>query len=77
MMTMQDRNREDDQAFMALVSSQVQRVTMELSKLDRLLQAGMIDRAVLAEFRVAVDKIRQTGWNVQHSMQAAGETAGQ
>jgi hypothetical protein len=37
----------------------------------------MVERSVLAEFRVAVDKIRQTSWNVQHSTQAAGETAGQ
>jgi hypothetical protein len=73
-MTMQERSREDDQAFMALVSSQVQRVTTELAKLDRLLQAGMVERSVLAEFRAAVDKIRQTSWNVQHSMETAGET---
>jgi hypothetical protein len=76
-MTMQERTGEDDQAFMALIDSQVQRVTTELAKLERLLQAGMVERSVLAEFRVAVDKIRQTSWNVQHSMQAAGETAGQ
>jgi hypothetical protein len=76
-MTMQNRSREDDQAFLALVNSQVQRVTMELGKLERLLQAGMVDRSVLAEFRIAVDKVRQTSWNVQHSMETAGETAGQ
>jgi len=68
-MTMSDRTREDDQAFMALVTSQVQRVTNELTKLERLLQAGMVDRNVLEEFRQAVDQIRKTSWNVQHSME--------
>jgi len=54
---------------MALVTSQVQRVTNELTKLERLLQAGMVDRNVLEEFRQAVDQIRKTSWNVQHSME--------
>jgi len=70
-MTMSNRTREDDQAFVALVTNQVQRVTMELNKLERLLQAGMVDRAVLNEFRQAVDQIRKTTWNVEHSMSEA------
>jgi hypothetical protein len=72
-MTMSGRTQEDDQAFMALVNSQVQRVTIELGKLERLLQAGMVDRAVLIEFREAVDRIRKTSWNVEHSMEIAGQ----
>ena len=60
--------REDDKAYIALVSSQVQRVTQELNKLEQLLQAGMVDRTVLAEFSQAVDQIRQTSWNVQRTM---------
>ena len=61
---------EGDKAFMALVTNQVQRVTQELNKLERMLQAGMVDRAVLREFRKAVDLIRQTSWDVQNSLDA-------
>ena len=61
--------REDDKAYIALVSSQVQRVTQELHKLEQLLQAGMVERSVLADFRQAVDQIRQTSWNVQRTME--------
>ncbi len=64
-----EKIREEDKAYVALVTNQVQRVTQELNKLDQLLQAGMVDRNVLAEFRQAVDQIRQTSWNVQHSME--------
>jgi len=64
---------EDDRAFVALVSAQVQRVTQELTKLERLLQAGMVDRAVLQEFRRAVDLIRQTSWKVDKSMDLPGQ----
>jgi hypothetical protein len=59
----------DDKAFAALVSSQVQRVTQELAKLDKLLQAGMVEKAILVEFRQAVDQIRKTSWEVEHSME--------
>ena len=64
-----EKIREEDRAYIALITSQVQRVTQELNKLDQLLQAGMVDRNVLAEFRQAVDQIRQTSWNVQRSME--------
>ena len=57
----------DDRAFAALVSSQVQRATLELTKLEKLLQAGMVDKTILAEFRLAVDQIRKTTWDVQQS----------
>lgn len=67
-MVMTNQTREDDKAFVALVTSQVQRVTQELNKLEQLLQAGMVDRSVLLEFRQAVDQIRKTSWNVEHSM---------
>jgi hypothetical protein len=33
----------------------------------------MVDRAVLLEFREAVDQIRKTSWNVQQSMEAGGQ----
>lgn len=58
-----------DQAYIALISSQVQRVTHELTKLEKLLQAGMVDKAILAEFRQAVDQIRKTSWEVQQSLE--------
>ena len=70
-MTIADRTREDDKAFVALVNNQVQRVTSELNKLERLLQAGLVDRAVLVDFRKAVDQIRKTTWHVQHATEAA------
>ncbi len=59
---------QDDQAYLALVTNQVKRATQELQKLETLLQAGMVDRAVLAEFREAVDQIRKTSWCVQQSL---------
>ncbi|HVZ17332.1 MAG TPA: hypothetical protein VG897_09465 [Terriglobales bacterium] len=65
--------REDDKAYLALVSNQVRRVTQELNKLEQMLQAGMVDRAVLTEFRQAVDQIRKTSWNVEHTMQRPGK----
>jgi len=61
----------DDKAYVALLSSQVQRATQELTKLERLLQAGMVDKNILAEFRQAVDQIRKTSWDVQQSMEKA------
>jgi len=61
----------DDKAYVALLSSQVQRATQELTKLEKLLQAGMVDKNILAEFRQAVDQIRKTSWDVQQSMEKA------
>jgi hypothetical protein len=68
-MTTTNQIREDDKAYVALVSSQVRRVTQELNKLEQLLQAGMVDRTVLAEFRQAVDQIRKTSWSVERTLQ--------
>ncbi|HUN88762.1 MAG TPA: hypothetical protein VMU28_08230 [Terriglobales bacterium] len=62
----------DDKAYLELVSSQVQRVTQELNKLEKLLQAGMVERAILVEFRQAVDQIRKTSWEVERSMEKSG-----
>jgi hypothetical protein len=52
-------------AYNKQVSDQVQRITGELARLETLLSAGMVDRRVLHEFRMAVDRVRQTGWQVQ------------
>jgi len=68
-----NQTREDDKAFVALVTGQLQRVTQELNKLEQLLQAGMVDRSVLVEFRQAVDQIRKTSWNVERSMMPSGK----
>jgi len=68
-MTTANQIGDDDKAYVALVSSQVRRVTQELNKLEQLLQAGMVDRSVLAEFRAAVDQIRKTSWNVERTIQ--------
>jgi hypothetical protein len=57
--------REANQAFNKQVTNQVARITGELNRLEQLLSAGMVDRRVLSEFRYAVDRARQTGWQVQ------------
>ncbi len=57
--------KEANQAFSKQITNQVARITGELNRLEQLLTAGMVDRRVLAEFRYAVDRARQTGWQVQ------------
>jgi multidrug resistance efflux pump len=57
--------QEANQAFSKQVTNQVARITGELNRLEQLLSAGMVDRRVLSEFRYAVDRARQTGWQVQ------------
>ena len=57
--------KEANQAFGKQVTNQVARITGELNRLEHLLSAGMVDRRVLSEFRYAVDRARQTGWQVQ------------
>jgi hypothetical protein len=54
-----------DHAFSKQVSAQVTRITGELSRLERLLSAGMVDRRVVAEFRDAVDRLSRTSGHVQ------------
>lgn len=60
--------QQENQAFVALVNSQIQRVTLELRKLEAMLEAGLVAPSVLNEFRHAVDEIRKTGWNVHQAM---------
>jgi hypothetical protein len=48
-----------------MVSGQVARITSELNRLDQLLKAGRVDARVLSEFRYAVDRVRNSGWQVQ------------
>jgi hypothetical protein len=57
--------QEANQAFTKQVTNQVARITGELSRLEQLLSAGMVDRRVLSEFRYAVDSARKTGWQVE------------
>lgn len=57
--------KQADKAFCDQVSGQVARITAELNRLETLLSAGMVDRQVLTEFRDAVNRVRQTGWQVQ------------
>jgi hypothetical protein len=57
-----------DQAFAKLVTNQASRVTQELVKLEQLMKAGMVDPAVLKEFRKAVDDVRKTSWAVEQSL---------
>ena len=60
--------KEATQAFGKQITNQVARVTGELNRLEQLLSAGMVDRRVLSEFRYAVDRARQTGWQVEQSL---------
>lgn len=64
--------KEANQAFGKQVTNQVARVTGELNRLEQLLSAGMVDRRVLSEFRYAVDRARQTGWQVQAWLDGGG-----
>ena len=64
--------KEANQAFGKQVTNQVARVTGELNRLEQLLRAGMVDRRVLSEFRYAVDRARQTGWQVQTWLDGSG-----
>jgi len=64
--------QEANQAFGKQVTNQVARVTAELNRLEQLLTAGMVDRRVLSEFRYAVDRARQTGWQVQSWLDGDG-----
>lgn len=57
--------KEADQAFSRQVTNQVARLTGELNRLEQLLTAGMVDRRVLTNFRYAVDRARQTGWQIE------------
>ena len=61
----QDSIQEAHEAFGKQVSSQVARITGELNRLDGLLKAGRVDARVLSEFRLAVDRVRTSGWQVQ------------
>jgi hypothetical protein len=60
-----DSIQEAHEAFGKQVSSQVARITGELNRLDGLLKAGRVDARVLSEFRLAVDRVRTSGWQVQ------------
>ena len=60
--------KQANDAFSKQVSAQVTRITGELSRLEKLLSAGMVDRRVVAEFRDAVNRVRQTSWQVQYWM---------
>lgn len=66
--------QEANQAFSKQVTNQVARITSELNRLEQLLSAGMVDRRVLSEFRYAVDRARQTGWQVQTWLDGDGRT---
>jgi len=57
--------KQANDAFTKQVSAQVSRITGELNRLEQLLSAGMVDRRVVAEFRDAVDRVRQTSWQVE------------
>jgi hypothetical protein len=65
-----------DAQFSQQISQQVQKATVELTRLEQLLKAGMVDRNVLADFRGAVNSVRHTGWAVQQTMEAADSKQG-
>lgn len=47
------------------VSARLARATAELHELEQSMQSGQVDGRILAEFREAVDRVRQTAWAVQ------------
>jgi hypothetical protein len=57
--------KDADEGFKQQISNQVSRITTELSRLEGLLKAGLVDRRVLADFRHAVDRARTTSWQVE------------
>ena len=57
--------QEAHDAFGKMVSGQLARITSELNRLDQLLKAGRVDAQVLTDFRYAVDRVRNSGWQVQ------------
>ena len=59
-----------DRSYTDQVTAQTERITSELNKLEQMLMAGMIDRRVLISFREAVNRIRNTSWSVQQSLEA-------
>ena len=59
-----------DEQFSKQISQQLQKATAELNHLEQLLKAGMVDRAVLTDFRESVNRVRHTGWAVQQAMEA-------
>lgn len=60
-----------NKAFKEQVSAQVRRATAELKKLEQLLSAGIVDRRVLTDFRDAVNRVRNTSWNVECWLESA------
>jgi hypothetical protein len=59
-----------DRTYTDQVTAQTERITAELNKLEQMLMAGMVDRRVLISFREAVNRIRNTSWSVQQSLEA-------
>jgi hypothetical protein len=59
-----------DRTYTDQVTAQAERITSELNKLEQMLMAGMVDRRVLISFREAVNRIRNTSWSVQQSLEA-------
>jgi len=71
-LTSSDQLTGADCTYTDQVSAQTERITAELNKLEQMLMAGMVDRRVLVSFREAVNRIRNTSWSVQQSLEAHG-----
>ena len=69
-MTSSDQLSGADRTYTDQVTAQTERITAELNKLEQMLMAGMVDRRVLVSFREAVNRIRNTSWSVQQSLDA-------
>jgi hypothetical protein len=59
---------EADNAFREQIAVELQRGTATLNRITSLLHAGLVDSQLLKEFRVSVDRIRETGWIVQQAL---------
>ncbi len=66
---------EHEKSYAAHLNSQMEQISGSLMHLDRMLAAGMVDRAVLDAFREAVDRVRTTGWLVQKAMEDSNSGA--
>jgi hypothetical protein len=57
-----------DTLYADQLSQQLARTTSELSRLEKLLLAGRVDRQILIEFREVINRVRRTVWAVYQNL---------
>lgn len=63
-------NEQTDRSSREIISSQLVRISAELREIELLANASVVDPAILADFRSAVDHARSIAWAVQQRLQA-------